>query len=71
MTNVRLAILACAVGAVLGANVTLQAQVPASFFAMQMAHDVMIGEPWPVDSFPGIRLWDSGTAWGMINTAPG
>jgi hypothetical protein len=71
MTNLRFATLVCAILAVLGANATLHAQVPASFFDMQMEHATVTGEPWPVDSFAGLRLWDSATAWAVINTAPG
>ncbi len=71
MTKFRLAILGCALFVFLGASATLRAQVPASFFDMQMEHATVIGEPWPVDSFGGFRLWDSGTAWSVINVAPG
>jgi hypothetical protein len=38
---------------------------------MQMEHATVIGEPWPVDHFGNLRLWDSATAWAVINTAPG
>ena len=57
---------------VLGISATSAAQtVPPTFFDMQMQKGIMIGEPWPVDSFGGTRLWDSGANWALINTAPG
>jgi hypothetical protein len=71
MSNLRPAILVCAVFAALATTATLQAQVPASLFDMQMEHATVTGEPWPVDSFGNIRLWDTATAWTVINTAPG
>jgi polysaccharide biosynthesis protein PslG len=71
MRKVELVILLSAIFVVLCASPTLWAQVPASFFDMQMEHATVTGEPWPVDSFGNFRLWDSATAWAVINTAPG
>src|SRR5271155_5040822 len=52
-------------------SMVASAQVPATFFGMQMGKGIPVGEPWPVDSFGATRLWDSGMAWALINTAPG
>jgi hypothetical protein len=41
------------------------------FFGMQMSADVLKRQPWPTSAFGTIRLWDTNTAWGEINTAPG
>jgi len=71
MNNLEVAIVVAAIFSFLGTSATVQAQVPASLFDMQMEHATVIGEPWPVDSFAGFRLWDSGTAWPSINVAPG
>lgn len=68
MRNATFALL---VGFLAVSGIASQAQVPASFFDMQMEHATVTGEPWPVDSFYGIRLWDTATAWAVINTAPG
>ncbi len=40
----------------------------ASFFSM---HINSLGTPYPSASFGGLRLWDTGTGWAQINTAPG
>jgi polysaccharide biosynthesis protein PslG len=56
---------------IVGTSMGALAQVPATFFGMQMGKGIPVGEPWPVDSFATTRLWDSGTAWALINTAPG
>lgn len=73
MTNLKLIAILFAVTLVtLGTSLHSSAQtVPANFFDMQMGKGVPDGEPWPVDSFGGTRLWDAGTAWALINYAPG
>jgi hypothetical protein len=69
--KLRPAVFAC-VAVIIGTMTAAHAQtVPATFFDMQMQKGVAIGEPWPVDSFGGIRLWASGTNWSLINTAHG
>src|SRR5271154_6335641 len=58
------------------------AQIAPTLFGMQMGKGSVTGQPWPVDKicidpfqgcdgFGGTRLWDSGTAWALINYAPG
>jgi len=60
----------------------LNAQVTPSFFGMDLARGLVLGEPWPVDNicvnpvqgcdgFGGIRLWYSGVSWDVMNPAPG
>jgi len=46
-------------------------QTTNSFFGMQMNHEIILGEPWPVDSFGALRLWDAGVSWSSINPTPG
>jgi hypothetical protein len=43
--------------------------LPATFFGMHMHTGVLGQQPWPVDSFNGLRLWNTGTAWSEINTS--
>lgn len=51
------------------------APVPATFFGMSMTAGVTLLEPWPGTcchiQFGGIRLWDSGVAWYLLNPASG
>jgi polysaccharide biosynthesis protein PslG len=60
----------------------LNAEVDPTFFGMDLSKGIMLGEPWPVDTicvnpfqgcdgFGGIRLWDSGVSWDLMNPAPG
>src|SRR5579872_692919 len=66
----------------LGSVASVSAQIAPTFFGMQMGKGSVTGQPWPVDKictnpfqgcdgFGGVRLWDSGTAWALINYAPG
>jgi len=66
----------------LGINLPANAQVAPTFFGMDLSKGIMLGEPWPVDNicvnpakgcagFGGIRLWDSGVSWDVMNPAPG
>ena len=66
----------------LGGIANVSAQIAPTFFGMQMGKGSVTGQPWPVDKicnnpfqgcdgFGGMRLWDSGTAWALINYAPG
>jgi len=72
MINLRLAVFVCVVVIVLGISAVSAAQtVPLTFFDMQMEKGIVTGEPWPVDSFAGTRLWSSGANWNLINTSPG
>src|SRR5579863_4283638 len=41
------------------------------FFGMQMNTGVLNRQPWPAASFGSVRLWDTNTDWGVINSAPG
>jgi len=50
---------------------TAHAQVGPNFFGMHMNGGVINAEPWPVDSFGTIRLWDSAVPWALINTSNG
>jgi hypothetical protein len=58
----------------LGTGTDGYAQQPVSpyFFGLSMSGGEVGAEPWPVDSFTGVRLWDAGeVSWAQINTAPG
>jgi hypothetical protein len=66
----------------LATSTLVRAQVDPTFFGMALGRGIMLGEPWPVDSicvnpapgcagFGGIRLWDSGVSWDVMNPAPG
>jgi len=55
----------------LGVHLSAVAQIVRSFFGMQMNHEKILGEPWPVVPIGALRLWDAGVAWSNINTAPG
>jgi hypothetical protein len=48
-----------------------EAQAKRKFFGMQMNAGTVGGQPWPVVSFGGTRLWNSATQWANINTADG
>jgi len=69
MTRTRSSITLTIVGfvAVMAATLPVAAQVPARLFDMQMNTGVVSAQPWPVDSFAGLRLWDSGTDWATLN----
>ncbi|MGA7753750.1 MAG: hypothetical protein WCB05_13025, partial [Candidatus Sulfotelmatobacter sp.] len=45
--------------------------IPASLFDMTTHSDVLTGTPWPTPAIYGLRLWDTDTGWGQINTANG
>jgi hypothetical protein len=45
--------------------------IPATMFDMSTHNDVLFGTPWPTMPIYGLRLWDTGTGWGQINTASG
>jgi len=52
-------------------NIGAQAQVSPVLFDLQMNKEIVLGEPWPIAPVNSIRLWDSATAWSVINPAPG
>jgi hypothetical protein len=45
--------------------------IPSTLFDMTTHSDVLFGTPWPTPPIFGLRLWDTGTGWGQINTAKG
>jgi hypothetical protein len=45
--------------------------IPATMFDMTTHSDVLFGTPWPTPPIYGVRLWDTATGWGQINTAKG
>jgi len=47
------------------------AQIAPAFFGMHMTGGVTGAEPWPVDSFAAVRLWDSNTPWSQLNPKKG
>jgi hypothetical protein len=38
---------------------------------MQMNTGVLNQQPWPASPFGAVRLWDTSTTWGEVNSAPG
>jgi len=48
-----------------------QGQASPEFFSLQMNSGTISHQPWPCDSFGGMRLWDSQVHWRDINTADG
>ncbi len=73
MSRFKLIVFACLGCMLLGIGTRASAQQPVSpyFFGMSMTGGEVGAEPWPVDSFSGIRLWDSGVPWSTLNPAPG
>lgn len=45
--------------------------IPAQLFDMSAHSEVLFSTPWPTMQIYGMRLWDSDTGWGQINTANG
>jgi len=45
--------------------------IPATMFDMTTHSDVLTVTPWPTPQIYGLRLWDTSTGWGQINTAKG
>ncbi len=45
--------------------------IPATLFGMSSHSDVLFGTPWPSMPISAVRLWDTNTGWGQINTANG
>ncbi len=73
MSSFKLIVVAGLVCMLAGTGTRASAQQPVSpfFFGMSMTGGEVGAEPWPVDSFSGIRLWDSGVPWSTLNPAPG
>ena len=45
--------------------------IPSTLFGMSAHSDVLFQEPWPTMPITGMRLWDTKTGWGQLNTAKG
>jgi hypothetical protein len=45
--------------------------IPASLFGMSAHDGILFGNAWPTMPTYGIRMWDTHTGWGQINTAKG
>lgn len=73
MSRFKLVVLFGLVCVLVGTGTRALAQQPVSpyFFGMSMTGGEVGAEPWPVDSFSGIRLWDSAVPWSTMNPAPG
>ena len=73
MSKLRLVVFGSILLALIGASGLASAQqISPFFFGMSMTGGETGGEPWPVDNFRAIRLWDAGTvSWAQINPAPG
>jgi polysaccharide biosynthesis protein PslG len=48
-----------------------QAQISNNYFGMHMHGGVISRQPWPVDSFGSVSLWDGSVSWSDINSAQG
>ena len=46
-------------------------QAPATFFGLTINHAPVDEKVWPDVPIGAIRLWDTGTSWRAMNTAPG
>jgi len=57
--------------AVVLSDSTTSTPVPAHLFGMSSHDDILFSTPWPTMPIFGLRLWDTDTAWGQINTANG
>lgn len=42
-----------------------------NYFGMHMHAGVISQQPWPIDSFGTVSLWDASVSWGDINTSNG
>jgi FG-GAP-like repeat len=71
MTKYRVAILVVCAVALFGEGARVSAQVPPTLFDMHITGGAVNGEPWPVDGFAGVSLWDSAIPWTVLNPAPG
>ncbi len=73
MTKFRVAVLVCAVLALLGTSKRASAQQPVSpeFYGMTMTGGEVGAEPWPTIPFAGFRMWDSDVPWSQLNPGPG
>src|SRR5215475_8736541 len=45
--------------------------IPPQMFGMSAHNEVLYGTPWPTMPVYGMRLWDTATGWGQINTDKG
>ncbi|MGH9493880.1 MAG: hypothetical protein ACRD3B_02685 [Candidatus Sulfotelmatobacter sp.] len=45
--------------------------IPPQYFGVSAHNEVPYGTPWPTMPVYGMRLWDTATGWGQINTAKG
>ena len=43
--------------------------IPPQYFGISAHNDVLFGTSWPTMPVYGMRLWDTATGWGQINTA--
>ncbi len=73
MSKLSVVVLPCVMFALMATSKPAAAQTTVSpqFFDLSMTAGEVGAEPWPVDSFYGARLWDSGVAWSNLNPAPG
>jgi hypothetical protein len=73
MSRSKLTVFACLVFVVAGivSQAAAQQEITPYFFGMSMTGGETGAEPWPVDSFSGIRLWDSDVPWSQTNPAYG
>jgi hypothetical protein len=52
-------------------NAVTSTTIPPQLFGMSAHNEVLYGTPWPTMPIYGIRLWDTATGWGQINTSQG
>jgi len=55
----------------MGSRAAAQQPITPYFFGMSATGGMTGAEPWPQDPFSGIRLWDSGVPWSLLNPSPG
>ena len=52
-------------------NAVTSTPIPPQMFGISAHNEVLYGTPWPTMQVYGLRLWDTATGWGQINTDKG
>lgn len=55
----------------LNPNAVTSTTIPPQMFGISAHNEVLYGTPWPTMPVYGLRLWDTATGWGQINTDKG
>lgn len=52
-------------------NAITSTTIPPQYFGISAHNEVLYGTPWPTMPIYGMRLWDTASGWGQINSAKG